>query len=75
MKNLFSIIFLLLFSIFGQQNVYGQILDTTGQAQKKDSINKNNDSLNTNQRMQVTSELENKTYINKEKISEKTYET
>ncbi|MGV8944883.1 MAG: DUF2779 domain-containing protein [Lutibacter sp.] len=34
-----------------------------------DQINLANGSLNTNQRMQVTSELENKTYINKEKIS------
>ena len=47
MKKLLSITFLLTLFIFGQQNLYGQSNDTTGQAQKKDSINKNNDSLNT----------------------------
>lgn len=47
MKKLFSIIFLILFFIFGQQNLYGQNKDTTGQAHQKDSINQKNDSLNT----------------------------
>ena len=47
MKRLFSILFLVVFLFLVQQNVYGQKNDTIGQAQKKDSINRNNDSLNT----------------------------
>ncbi len=47
MKKLFSITLIIAFFIFGLQNLYGQKKDTTGQSQKKDSINKNNDSLNT----------------------------
>ena len=47
MKKVLSITFIMCSFIFGWQNVYSQIIDTTGQSQRKDSINKNNDSLNT----------------------------
>ncbi|MEO6135114.1 MAG: mechanosensitive ion channel domain-containing protein [Ginsengibacter sp.] len=46
MKKLFPIILVLVSFVFGLQNLYGQKKDTTGQSQKKDSINKNFDSLN-----------------------------
>ncbi len=47
MKKIFSIISIIALLIFGMQNSYGQKKDTTGQSQKKDIINRNNDSLNT----------------------------
>lgn len=47
MKKLLSILLVIAAIIFGQQNLYGQKKDTTGQSQTKDSINKKNDSLNT----------------------------
>lgn len=47
MKKIIPILFVLSIFFFCQQNLYGQIKDTTGQSQKKDSINKSNDSLNT----------------------------
>lgn len=47
MKKLFSITLIFSLLFFGMQNLYGQKKDTTGQSQKRDSINKYNDSLNT----------------------------
>lgn len=47
MKKIFSIISIITLLVFGMQNLYGQKKDTTGQSQKKDRINKDNDSLNT----------------------------
>ena len=47
MKKLLSITLVSVLFIFGQPDLYGQKKDTTGQSQKKDSINKNNDSVNT----------------------------
>ena len=46
MNKLFSITLITSLFIFGLQNLYGQKKDTTGQSQKIDSINKNNDSFN-----------------------------
>ncbi|MEO6949723.1 MAG: mechanosensitive ion channel domain-containing protein [Ginsengibacter sp.] len=47
MKRLFPIALIIILLIFGMQNLYAQKKDTIGQSQRKDSINKNNDSLNT----------------------------
>lgn len=47
MKKPISILILFATILFCQQNSFGQQRDTTGQSEKKDSINRNNDSLNT----------------------------
>lgn len=46
MKKFFSILLSAFIFLLCQQNLYAQKKDTTGQSQTKDSINKNNDSLN-----------------------------